>query len=151
LSTPHSGDIKKSKTATPAILIPSGRARRATANNKAEFEAAGVEPKAAAAKLAESQAQGRATGRLPLPLTKAGVDGRLFGSVTNADIAIELTASSGCQIPGVRLPRSVEDRGRAPGQRRAAQLTSLLKSLWLSTAKPLNCLVIQRKLPGAVL
>ena len=41
------------------FLIPSGRARRATEANKAEFEAKRVElEKAAAAKLAESQAQG---------------------------------------------------------------------------------------------
>jgi large subunit ribosomal protein L9 len=57
------------------FLIPSGRARRATASAKLEFEAKRAElEKAAAAKLAQ----------------KAGVDGRLFGSVTNADIAEEL-------------------------------------------------------------
>ena len=75
------------------FLIPSGRARRATAANKAEFEAKRVElEKAAAAKLAESQAQGEKLNGQTVKLTqKAGVDGRLFGSVTNADIATELT------------------------------------------------------------
>lgn len=75
------------------FLIPSGRARRATAANKAEFEAKRVElEKAAAAKLAESQAQGEKLGGTTVKLTqKAGVDGRLFGSVTNADIAQEVT------------------------------------------------------------
>ena len=75
------------------FLIPSGRARRATEANKAEFEAKRVElEKAAAAKLAESQAQGEKLGGTTVKLTqKAGVDGRLFGSVTNADVAEELT------------------------------------------------------------
>ena len=74
------------------FLIPSGRARRATEANKAEFEARRVElEKAAAAKFAESQAQGEKLAGSTIKLTqKAGVDGRLFGSVTNHDIAEEL-------------------------------------------------------------
>ena len=74
------------------FLIPSGRARRATAANKAEFEAKRAElEKAAAAKLAEMQAQGEKLGGTTVKLTqKAGVDGRLFGSVTNHDVAEEL-------------------------------------------------------------
>ena len=74
------------------FLIPTGRARRATAANKAEFEAKRAElEKAAAAKLAESQAQGEKLGGTTVKLTqKAGVDGRLFGSVTNHDISDEL-------------------------------------------------------------
>jgi large subunit ribosomal protein L9 len=74
------------------FLIPSGRARRATAAAKQEFEAKRVElEKAAAAKLAESQALGEKLAGSVVKLTqKAGVDGRLFGSVTNADIAEEL-------------------------------------------------------------
>ncbi len=74
------------------FLIPSGRARRATASAKAEFEAKRAElEKAAAAKLAESQALGVKLGGTTIKLTqKAGVDGRLFGSVTNSDIADEL-------------------------------------------------------------
>ena len=74
------------------FLIPQGRARRATESNKAEFEAKRVElEKAAAAKLAESKAQGEKLAGTTIKLTqKAGVDGRLFGSVTNFDIAEEL-------------------------------------------------------------
>jgi large subunit ribosomal protein L9 len=74
------------------FLIPAGRARRATAAAKQEFEAKRVElEKAAAAKLAESQAVGEKLAGTICKLTqKAGVDGRLFGSVTNADIAEEL-------------------------------------------------------------
>jgi large subunit ribosomal protein L9 len=75
------------------FLIPQGRARRATEANKAEFEAKRVElEKAAAAKLSEMQAQGEKLAGTTIKLTqKAGVDGRLFGSVTNYDIAEELT------------------------------------------------------------
>jgi large subunit ribosomal protein L9 len=74
------------------FLIPKGRARRATESNKAEFAAKREElEKVAAAKLAESQADGTKLGGSVVKLTqKAGVDGRLFGSVTNADIADEL-------------------------------------------------------------
>ena len=75
------------------FLIPSGRARRATAMAIKEFEVKRAElEKAAAAKLAEMQAQGEKLGGTTVKLTqKAGVDGRLFGSVTNHDIAQEFT------------------------------------------------------------
>ena len=75
------------------FLIAGGRARRATEANKAAFEARRAElEKVAAAKLAEAQAQGEKLAGSTIKLTqKAGVDGRLFGSVTNHDIAEELT------------------------------------------------------------
>ncbi|MBC5785871.1 50S ribosomal protein L9 [Ramlibacter sp. USB13] len=74
------------------FLIPQGRARRATEANKAEFEAKRAElEKQAAAKLSDAQAQGEKLSGQTVKLTqKAGVDGRLFGSVTNFDIAEEL-------------------------------------------------------------
>ena len=74
------------------FLIPSGRARRATEAAKAEFEARRAElEKQAAEKLAAAQAQGEKLNGQTIKLTqKAGVDGRLFGSVTNHDIADEL-------------------------------------------------------------
>lgn len=87
------GDIVKVKDGYARnFLIPTGRARRATAANKAEFEARRQElEKAAAAKLAEAKAQGEKLAGSTIKLTqKAGVDGRLFGSVTNHDIAEEL-------------------------------------------------------------
>ena len=87
------GDIVKVKEGYARnFLIPQGRAKRATESAKAEFEAKRVElEKAAAAKLAEAQAQGEKLGGATVKLTqKAGVDGRLFGSVTNFDIAEEL-------------------------------------------------------------
>jgi len=75
------------------FLIPQGRARRATDANKAEFEAKRVDlEKQASSKLAEAQATGEKLAGQTAKLTqKAGVDGRLFGSVTNNDIAEELT------------------------------------------------------------
>ncbi len=89
------------------FLIPSGRARRATESAKAEFEARRAElEKAAAGKLAESQALGAKLGGTTIKLTqKAGVDGRLFGSVTNSDIAEEL-AKNGYKVAKshVRMP-----------------------------------------------
>lgn len=89
------------------FLIPSGRARRATAAAKAEFEARRAElEKAQADKLAAAQAQGeKLAGKTVTISQKAGVDGRLFGSVTNADIA-EALKSQGVEIvkAQVRLP-----------------------------------------------
>ena len=89
------------------FLIPSGRARRATAAAKAEFEAKRAElEKAAAEKLAAAQALGESlTGKTIRIAQKAGVDGRLFGSVGNADIADAITAT-GVEVKKaeVRLP-----------------------------------------------
>ena len=89
------------------FLIPTGRARRATEAAKAEFEAKRAElEKLAAAKLAEAEALGAKLGGTAIKLTqKAGVDGRLFGSVTNFDIAEELT-KNGYKVAkaSVRMP-----------------------------------------------
>ena len=60
----------------------------------------------AAAKLAEAEALGAKLGGTSIKLTqKAGVDGRLFGSVTNFDIAEELT-KNGYKVAkaSVRMP-----------------------------------------------
>lgn len=87
------GDIVKVKDGYARnFLIPSGRARRATQTAVAEFEARRAElEKAAAAKLAEAQALGAKLNGVTVKINqKAGVDGRLFGSVTNHDIADEL-------------------------------------------------------------
>ena len=87
------GDIVKVKEGYARnFLIPQGHARRATEANKAEFEARRAElEKAAAERLAAAQAQGeKLEGKVVKITQKAGVDGRLFGSVTNADIAEEL-------------------------------------------------------------
>jgi large subunit ribosomal protein L9 len=75
------------------FLIPQRMARRATSNAIAEFEAKRAElEKAAAAKLSAAQTQGEKLNGLTVQISqKAGVDGRLFGSVTNFDIAEALT------------------------------------------------------------
>ncbi len=89
------GDIVKVKDGYGRnFLIPSGQARRATAANKAEFEAKRAElEKAAAAKLAAAQAEGEKLAGSTVKLTqKSGVDGRLFGSVTTGDISEALKA-----------------------------------------------------------
>ena len=75
------------------FLIPTRQARRATESAIKEFEARRAElEKAAADKLAAAQALGeKMNGRTVHITQKAGVDGRLFGSVTNHDIAEALT------------------------------------------------------------
>jgi large subunit ribosomal protein L9 len=88
------GDVVKVKDGFARnFLIPSRMARRATeaaikefADRRADLE------KAAAAKLAEAQALAeKLAGKTVRIVQKAGVDGRLFGSVTNADVAEALT------------------------------------------------------------
>jgi large subunit ribosomal protein L9 len=71
------------------FLIPQKMARRATAQAIAEFEAKRAElEKIAAAKLALAKTQGEKMSGLTVQIVqKSGVDGRLFGSVTNHDIA----------------------------------------------------------------
>ncbi|MFZ4527342.1 MULTISPECIES: 50S ribosomal protein L9 [Undibacterium] len=90
------------------FLIPQRMARRATAAAIAEFEAKRADlEKAAAEKLAAAQAQGeKLEGSTVQVAQKAGVDGRLFGSVTNFDIA-EALAKQGFTVEKsqVRLPQ----------------------------------------------
>jgi large subunit ribosomal protein L9 len=73
------------------FLIPQRMARRATESAIADFEARRAElEKIAAEKLAQSQAVGeKLLGQVIEISQKAGVDGRLFGSVTNHDIAAD--------------------------------------------------------------
>jgi large subunit ribosomal protein L9 len=88
------GDVVKVKDGYARnFLIPSRRARRATEGAIKEFENRRADlEKAAAEKLAAAQAlQEQITGKVVRISQKAGVDGRLFGSVTNADIAEGLT------------------------------------------------------------
>lgn len=89
------------------FLIPNGMARRATEQAKAEFEARRAElEKVQAEKLAAAQALGNKMSGLVLEVSqKAGVDGRLFGSVTNFDIA-EALKGKGIDVAKacVRMP-----------------------------------------------
>ena len=90
------------------FLIPSRLARRATTAAIAEFEVKRAElEKVAAAKLAESQAEGAKLNGTTIKITqKAGVDGRLFGSVTNFDIAAELVKLGFASVKkaNIRMP-----------------------------------------------
>ncbi|MES2295932.1 MAG: 50S ribosomal protein L9 [Pseudomonadota bacterium] len=88
------GDVVKVKDGYARnFLIPQRKARRATTAAVAEFEVKRAElEKIAAERLAASQAQGEKLGGMTISIAqKAGVDGRLFGSVTNFDIAEALT------------------------------------------------------------
>ncbi len=77
------------------FLIPYGKAKRATESAIAEFQARRAElEKAAAEKLTAAQTLGAKLSATTVQLSeKAAVDGRLFGSVTNHDIAAALNAS----------------------------------------------------------
>lgn len=90
------------------FLIPNRIARRATNEAIAEFEAKRAElEKAAAEKLAAAQAVGEKMNGLRVEIgQKAGVDGRLFGSVTNHDVAAALV-KQGYQLDKsqVRMPQ----------------------------------------------
>ena len=102
------GDIVKVKDGYGRnFLIPQGKAKRATEANKAEIAARRVElEKQQAAILAAAQARGEKLASFTITVAqKAGVDGRLFGSVTNGDIADSLVAQ-GFEVTKslVRLP-----------------------------------------------
>ena len=105
------GDVVKVKDGYARnFLIPQGKAKRVTPENLAAFEARRAElEKAAAEKLAAAQAEGeKLNGQNVQVARKAGVDGRLFGSVGNADIADALNAK-GFKIDKsfVRMPNGL--------------------------------------------
>ena len=102
------GDVVKVKDGYARnFLIPTGAARRATAAAIKEFEARRAElEKVQADKLAAAQALGARLGGKTVSVTqKAGVDGRLFGSVTNFDISEALKKDGfDVQKAQMRLP-----------------------------------------------
>jgi large subunit ribosomal protein L9 len=102
------GDVVKVKQGYARnFLIPSKLARRATEAAIKEFEGRRAElEKAASTKLAAAQTLGeQLAGKTVRIAQKAGVDGRLFGSVTNADIAEALTKAGLAVVKSqVRLP-----------------------------------------------
>ncbi len=103
------GDVVKVKDGYARnFLIPQRKARRATETAVAEFEAKRTElEKAAAEKLAAAQAQGEKLNGMTVQIAqKAGVDGRLFGSVTNADIAEAVTKQGfAVEKAQIRMPQ----------------------------------------------
>jgi large subunit ribosomal protein L9 len=84
-------------------LIPHGKAKRATPGNLAEFEQRRAElEKMQAEALAQAQDKAAKLEGMTVQVTqKAGVDGKLFGSVTNIDVADALKAR------GVEVPRAM--------------------------------------------
>jgi large subunit ribosomal protein L9 len=89
-------------------LIPEGKAKRATPENVAEFEKrrAGLE-KAQSEALTKAQEKAAKLDGLTIQVAqKAGVDGKLFGSVTNVDIS-EALKGQGFEVPKaqIRMPQ----------------------------------------------
>jgi large subunit ribosomal protein L9 len=102
------GDIVKVKPGYARnYLIPKGKAKRATESSVAEFEKLRADlEKAQNEGVSAAQAHAAKLEGLMIQVTqKAGVDGRLFGSVTNSDISEALKAQ-GFDVPkaAVRLP-----------------------------------------------
>ncbi len=102
------GDVVKVKDGYARnFLIPQGKAKRATPENLQAIEARRAElEKAAGEKLAAAQAiAGKLEGTTLRIAQKAGVDGRLFGSVTNVDI-VEALKAQGVEVEKamVRMP-----------------------------------------------
>lgn len=102
------GDVVKVKDGYGRnYLIPQKKAKRATPANLAEFEAKRAElEKVQAEILAQAQARGEKINGVTVQIAqKAGVDGRLFGSVTTGDISEALKAQ-GLEVAKseVRLP-----------------------------------------------
>jgi len=89
------------------FLIPHGKAKRATQANIAEFEKRRTELEStqAAALVGAQERAAKLDGLLVQITQKAGVDGKLFGSVTNIDIAEALKAQ-GFEVPraAIRMP-----------------------------------------------
>ena len=103
------GDVVKVKDGYARnFLIPQGKARRATPENLKQFEAKRADlEKAQAALLAKAQERGTKLESFMLQISqKAGVDGRLFGSVTNYDI-VEALGKQGHEVERaqIRMPQ----------------------------------------------
>ena len=104
------GDVVKVKDGYARnFLIPHGKAKRATEANLKEFEGRRAElERKANEQLKGAQERGEKLEgqKIEIP-AKAGVDGRLFGSVTNADIAEALTKSTGIEVKkaDIRMPQ----------------------------------------------
>jgi large subunit ribosomal protein L9 len=103
------GDVVKVKDGFARnYLIPQGKAKRATPTNLAEFETRRAElEKAQSQALTAAQERGAKVDGLTIQITrKAGVDGRLFGSVTTYDIAEALqTLGHEVERAAIRLPQ----------------------------------------------
>jgi large subunit ribosomal protein L9 len=102
------GDVVKVKQGYARnYLIPQGKAKRATPENLKSIEAKRADlEKAAGEKLVAAQALAAKLEGMAIQVTqKAGVDGRLFGSVTNMDV-VEALKAQGVEIEKsmIRMP-----------------------------------------------
>src|SRR5262245_21647274 len=103
------GDVVKVKEGFARnYLIPNGKAKRATPANLAEFEKRrGDLERAQSEALAKAQEKAAKLDGLMVQITqKAGVDGKLFGSVTNVDVSDALK-THGLDVPkaSIRMPQ----------------------------------------------
>jgi large subunit ribosomal protein L9 len=103
------GDVVKVRAGFARnYLIPHGKAKRATPENVAEFERRRSElEQAQADALAKAQEKAaKLDGLMVQIMQKAGVDGKLFGSVTNVDIS-EALKVQGFEVPkaAIRMPQ----------------------------------------------
>jgi len=103
------GDVVKVKDGFARnFLIPQGKAKRATQDNLKAFEARRAElEKAQNEQLTKAQERGTKLEGLTIQISqKAGVDGRLFGSVTNYDI-VEALKKQGHEVERsqIRMPQ----------------------------------------------
>jgi large subunit ribosomal protein L9 len=105
------GDVVKVKDGYARnFLIPQGKAKRVTPENLAAFEIRRAElEKAQAEKLAAAQEKATKLEGLLVQITrKAGVDGRLFGSVSNSDIAEALKVQGfDVEKSNIRMPQGL--------------------------------------------
>jgi len=115
------GDIVKVKNGFARnYLIPQGKARRATPAAIEEFQAKRSDlEKLEADKLAAAHEKAQKLDGLMLQVSrKAGMDGKLFGSVSNSDVA-DLLEAQGLEVPRsiIRMPQgAIKQIGDYPVQ-----------------------------------
>ena len=111
------GDVVKVKDGFARnFLIPQGKAKRATPDNLKAFEVRRAElEKVQAEALAQAQERAAKLEGLTVQIAqKAGVDGRLFGSVTTADIATAVKSAGGPALEkrSIELAKPIKTLGK---------------------------------------
>ena len=138
------GDIVKVKQGYARnYLIPQGKAKRATPDNIKLIEAKRTELETAAAqRLVAAQEQAAKIEGMAIKVAqKAGVDGRLFGSVTNVDI-VEAMAAQGVTVEKgtIRMPDGpLKHIGEFP----------LVVALYLDVTANITVTVLAEATPGS--
>ncbi len=138
------GDVVKVKQGYARnYLIPQGKAKRATPDNIKLIEAKRAELETAAAqRLVAAQEQAAKIEGMAIKVAqKAGVDGRLFGSVTNVDI-VEAMAAQGVTVEkgAIRMPDGpLKHIGEFP----------LVVALYLDVTANITVTVLAETTPGS--